>query len=131
MDSLFTNIMFWSPLVCVILLIICIKQDKKIDKLKAELNLQDVPVIIKLKQEESKLAQDKIKAECARINLDIEKRIREGEFYLKLPKKPFVSCIKSVVSDYVWLRYKDHKMEVVGTGGFKAELSAQWMKEPR
>lgn len=131
MDSLFTNIMFWSPLVCVILLIICIKQDKKIDKLKAELNLQDVPEIIKLKQEESKLRQDKIKAECTKINLDIEKRIKEGEFYLKLPKKPFVSCIKSVVSDYVWLRYKDHKIEVVGTGGFKAELSAQWMKEPR
>lgn len=131
MDGLLTNICFWSPFVCCVLIVICIKQSNKIDKLKADLKLQNVPEIIKLKQEESKLAQDKIKAECDRINLDIEKRIREGEFCLKIPKKPFLSCIKSVVSDYVWIRFKNYKIEILGTGGFKAELSAQWMKEPR
>lgn len=127
-DDWLTNIFVFSPFVCIGLIFLIISQSNKIDKLKRKINLTDFPEKIKLEQEKHSLEAQKIKAEINKINLDIEKRVREGEFHLKVLRKPFGNCIKSMTSNYIWLRFTKNKIEIINSTGLKAEINAEWTK---
>lgn len=123
-----TNIFFFSPFVCVVLFIIIISQSKKIDKLENKLALQDVPEIIKMKQEKHELEQKETKARITKINLEIDERINKGEFYIKVPRKPLLACLRAHTDGYVFLKFADRKLEIINSGTSKIEIMASWQK---
>lgn len=124
-------IFFFSPIVCLILIFTCVSQARKIEKLQAKLDLQDVPEIIKMKQEKHKIEQEQLQASLRKTNLEIERMInKEGKFYLKVLKADLAGCLKGSKSGYAYLKFTNRQLEVIPSYGCKATMKATW-EEPR